>query len=160
VQKKDQTQKEQLDKKVVEYLKSLEPVEEDDATSSVAVLPANIDELIQTLDETIVSYLTAPRLPAKEDFKTMFELSLEFEDFLRVFKERVAVSALTYVPAAVHAMGKLAAQGDVPAARVLFTLAGMDTNSKSGSTSNVLTQVNVNVPTLKDMVVDASDSTD
>lgn len=83
----------------------------------------------------------------------VFSLALQFEEYTRIFRERTVVQATRHVPRAVEEMGRRAAQGDVAAARLLFDVAGLTGHGgRRDGAAAVLTQVNVNVPKLKDVI--------
>ena len=108
------------------------------------------EEVVTLIDDIIVSFIQGG-LPSDDDFKRAFRASIDADNYMRIYKDRLAVSASAYGPAALHALGKKAATGDVPAIKTLFDVIGVTGKAGSAGT-NVMTQVNVNVPSLKDML--------
>jgi len=115
-------------------------------------------ELIQNIDDKIISLSKNKGKVTDDDFRWAFKNALTFEEYLRTFKERLAASATAYAPAALDAVGRKAAAGDVKAAQVVFNMLGA-LEKAGGSGAINMTQVNVNVPTLRDLeegkVIDA-----
>lgn len=106
--------------------------------------------LINAIDDKIISFSKNKGKVTDDDFRWAFQNALTFEEYLRTFKDRLAASATTYAPAALASVGKQAAQGNIKAAKLIFDVIG-STKTPGGSGSVNMTQVNVTVPTLKDL---------
>jgi hypothetical protein len=64
------------------------------------------------------------------------------EEFLRLYHDRLAVQASLHLPAVIDTMGKLAAQGDTDAAKILLDIAGISGKGAKSVQNNAI-QVNI-----------------
>lgn len=115
---------------------------------------ADVESLIQAIDDDMLRFRRGG-LPTEQDFKRAFEASLSYENYIRIFKERMVVGASTYVPGAINAVGRSAIAGDIKAAKLLFTIVDLPTKEKS---PQVVTNVQVNIPTIKELLSQVTDS--
>lgn len=109
----------------------------------------NPTDVVEMIDDIIMQLIQAG-LPGEAEMRGALRAAIDAEEYMRVYKQRMTVSATTYGPRALKALGAKAAAGDVPAIKVLFEVIGLTGKQPYGP--NVMTQVNVNVPTLKDLL--------
>lgn len=126
-----------------------------------AIQADSVDELIATIDSRIMQHADNFSYPDEPEFMYAFKASLDYEEYLRLFRERMVVGATAYVPAALTAVGRSASTGNVKAAKILFEVAGL-VGKQTGQQSSqpILAQINVNIPTIKDFINVGGDSDD
>lgn len=81
-----------------------------------------------------------------------FKMAVNLGEWLRQVRMKTVVQGAMYVPRTVKAIGEKAAQGDMHCAKLLFDYLNiMPVKDKAAAVAAV--QVNVNAPTLKEMLV-------
>ncbi len=86
-----------------------------------------------------------------DDFslRDCFRVAADTVAYLTAVMDKAAVLGSSYIPKAVRAVGEKAAKGDVPSARLLFEIVGGRTRAP---VAQMVTQVNISVPRLRDIV--------
>jgi len=85
----------------------------------------------------------------KVPLQTCFAAAADVGAYLTAVRNKTVVQASRYLPATIEAVGSKAAAGDLDAAKLLFDYLGLRVKTPL---AQVNTQVNVTVPTLKDII--------
>jgi len=83
------------------------------------------------------------------DLRECFLTAVDIAAYVKAVHEKTMVQASRYVPETIRAVGDKAVKGDLDAAKLLFDYLGLRVKQPL---AQVATQVNINVPTLKDIV--------
>lgn len=78
-----------------------------------------------------------------------FASAVDFAAYMTAVRNKSMILGSTYVPRTVRAIGAKAANGDLDAAKLLFDFLGLRVKTP---VAQVNTQVNVAVPTLRDII--------
>ena len=83
------------------------------------------------------------------DLRECFAHATDLVAYMTAVRNKTMVQASRYVPAAVTNIGRKAAEGDLDAAKLLFDYLGLRVKQPL---AQVATQVQINVPTLRDII--------
>lgn len=114
---------------------------------------ARAEELVRHIDDLILDLCIETEQPSthEENLKRVLETAANYDDYLRVFRQRAAVAATAFVPQVIQSVGEKAIMGDLKASKLVLDVAGVLSKDKTNDSSlrPVFQQVNIDARQVK-----------